>query len=102
MGHLARDERLRDHPDHAPATAQRGVGNGSHQSDVAATVNERASLRGEQTQKADKAQKTDFSELTATFKIANGVARNNDLSLKSPLLRVGGEGDINIGEDSLN
>lgn len=59
-------------------------------------------LRGEQTQAADKNQKTDFSELTATFKIANGVARNNDLSMKSPLLRVGGEGEINIGEDSLN
>lgn len=59
-------------------------------------------LRGEQTQAADKNQKTDFSELTATFKIADGVARNNDLSLKSPLLRVGGEGEINIGADSLN
>jgi AsmA protein len=59
-------------------------------------------LRGEQTQAADKNQKTDFSELTATFKIANGVARNNDLDMKSPLLRVGGEGEINIGADSLN
>jgi len=59
-------------------------------------------LRGEQTQPADKSRKTDFSELTATFRITNGVARNNDLSLKSPLLRVGGEGEINIGADSLN
>lgn len=59
-------------------------------------------LRGEHTQAADKNQKTDFSELTATFKIANGVARNNDLSLKSPLLRVGGEGEIDIGEDRIN
>ncbi len=59
-------------------------------------------LRGEQTQAADRNQKTDFSELTATFKIMNGVARNNDLSLKSPLLRVGGEGDINLGEDTLD
>ena len=59
-------------------------------------------LRGEHDQAADKAQKTDFSELTATFKIAKGVARNNDLSLKSPLLRVGGEGEINIAEDRLN
>jgi AsmA protein len=59
-------------------------------------------LRGEQTQAADKSQKTDFSELTATFKIANGIARNNDLDMKSPLLRVGGEGEINIGADSLN
>lgn len=60
------------------------------------------SLRGEHSQQADKSQKTDFSELTATFRIANGIARNNDLSLKSPLLRVGGEGDINIGEDTIN
>jgi AsmA protein len=59
-------------------------------------------LRGEHDQAADTTKKTDFSELTATFKIAKGVARNNDLSLKSPLLRVGGEGEINIGEDRLN
>jgi len=60
------------------------------------------SLRGEQTQAADSKARTDFSELTATFKIVNGVARNNDLDMKSPLLRVGGEGEINIGADSLN
>jgi len=59
-------------------------------------------LRGEQAQAADHGQRTDFSELTATFKIANGVARNNDLDMKSPLLRVAGEGEINIGADSLN
>jgi AsmA protein len=59
-------------------------------------------LSGEQTQAADKSQKTDFSELTATFNIKNGVAYNNDLSLKSPLLRVGGEGSIDIGNDALN
>ncbi|HSE01337.1 MAG TPA: AsmA family protein [Burkholderiales bacterium] len=59
-------------------------------------------LRGEETQAADSKARTDFSALTATFKIANGVARSNDLDMKSPLLRVGGEGEINIGEDSLN
>ena len=59
-------------------------------------------LRGEHTQPADKAQKTDFYELTATFGIRNGVAHNSDLSMKSPLLRVGGEGDVNVGEDTLN
>jgi len=59
-------------------------------------------LKGEQTQQADVRQKTDFSELTASFRINGGVARNNDLSMKSPLLRVGGEGEINIGADTLN
>ncbi|MGH8661884.1 MAG: AsmA family protein [Burkholderiales bacterium] len=59
-------------------------------------------LRGEHAQAADSKQRTDFSELTATFRIANGVARNNDLDMKSPLLRVRGEGEIDIGADSLN
>lgn len=59
-------------------------------------------LKGEQTQKADKSQKTDFSELTGTFNIRNGVASNNDLSLKSPLLRVGGEGAVDLGQDAVN
>jgi AsmA protein len=59
-------------------------------------------LKGQQTQAADKTQKTDFTELKASFIIKNGVAHNDDLSLKSPLLRLTGAGDINIGEDSLN
>jgi AsmA protein len=74
--------------------------------DIAGTIrNARATLgtlKGQQTKQSDKSQKTDFSELSGTFKIANGVARNNDLSLKSPLLRVGGEGEINIGGDTIN
>ena len=74
--------------------------------DVAGTIrNAKAkmgSLKGQQTQAADKNQKTDFSEMTGTFVIRNGVASNNDLAMKSPLLRVGGAGDINIGEDTIN
>lgn len=59
-------------------------------------------LRGEQTQAANAADKTDFSELSGTFSIKNGVAHNSDLSGKSPLLRLGGEGDIDIGNETLN
>ncbi|MDE2117027.1 MAG: AsmA family protein [Betaproteobacteria bacterium] len=55
-----------------------------------------------QTQAANKDEKTDFSELKASFKVNNGVAHNDDLSLKSPLLRLSGNGDINIGNDSIN
>jgi AsmA protein len=57
---------------------------------------------GDKTQGADKAEQTDFSELKATFKITNGVAHNEDLSMKSPFVRVGGKGDINVGNDSLD
>ena len=72
--------------------------------DIPGTVRRvRAELGGKDAEGvASKAQKTDFSELTASFAIKNGVAHNDDLSLKSPLLRATGAGDINIGEDSLD
>jgi AsmA protein len=47
-------------------------------------------------------EKTDFTELSASFKIANGVAHNDDLSAKTPLLRLGGNGDIFLAEDRLD
>lgn len=48
------------------------------------------------------AEKTDFSELTASFRIDGGVAHNSDLSLKSPVLRLAGDGDIDIGHDRID
>jgi AsmA protein len=50
----------------------------------------------------DKTQKTDFTELSASFTIKNGIAHNEDLDAKSPLFRLGGAGDINIPQSSLN
>jgi AsmA protein len=47
-------------------------------------------------------EKTDFSELSASFRIVNGVAHNDDLSLKSPLVRLAGGGDIDLGRDRLD
>lgn len=51
---------------------------------------------------ADATQSTDFSELSASFRIDGGVARNDDLQAKSPLLRLTGAGDIDIGRDRLD
>lgn len=59
-------------------------------------------LRGKKTQGENKSEKTSFTEMKATFAIKNGVAHNSDLSMKSPLLRVSGEGDIDIGNDRLD
>jgi AsmA protein len=53
-------------------------------------------------QSGNTAQKTDFTELTAGFTIKNGVAHNGDLSAKSPFVRITGEGDVNIAQDSLD
>ena len=47
-------------------------------------------------------EKTDFSELSASFTIRNGVAHNEDLSLKSPFLRVAGSGDVNIPQNAMD
>lgn len=71
---------------------------------IARKLREAGNLFGKQsqTQAANKDEKTDFSELKASFKVNNGVAHNDDLSLKSPLLRLSGNGDINIGNDSIN
>ncbi|MBI4989250.1 MAG: AsmA family protein [Rhodocyclales bacterium] len=60
------------------------------------------STRKDTVQQAKQTEKTDFSELTGTFRIAGGVARNDDLSMKSPFIRLGGAGDINIGEDRMD
>jgi AsmA protein len=58
--------------------------------------------KGATEQGANKADKTDFSEMSASFVIRGGVAHNEDLSAKSPFLRLGGAGDINIGNDSMD
>lgn len=39
-------------------------------------------------------EKTDFSELSSTWQVTNGLARNDDLKLVSPLLRVSGAGNV--------
>lgn len=58
--------------------------------------------RTDAVQQARAGDKTDFSELAASFRIANGVARNEDLNVKSPFLRLGGAGDIDIGNGRMN
>ncbi|HEY8102130.1 MAG TPA: AsmA family protein [Burkholderiaceae bacterium] len=56
----------------------------------------------QQTGTSSAGEKTDFSELKASFRIANGIAHNDDLSAKSPLIRVGGAGDIDIANERLD
>ncbi len=55
-----------------------------------------------QTLGVDKSEKTEFSEFKASFKVRNGVAHNDDLAVKSTILRLSGNGDIDIGRSSMN
>ncbi len=60
------------------------------------------SAKGATEQAANRQEKTDFSELSASFVIRNGIAHNEDLSLKSPFVRLSGSGDINLGNDTMD
>lgn len=53
-------------------------------------------------QLADGREKTDFSELSASFVIRDGVARNDDLAAKSPFFRLSGAGTIDLGNSRLD
>src|SRR6267143_3691827 len=70
---------------------------------IAELLRKARAVAGKQSgQAADSKERTDFSELSASFTIKNGVAHNEDLDIKSPLLRIGGSGDIDIGRSTLS
>lgn len=61
------------------------------------------SIVGAQTSKgAGNDEKTEFGELKASFKIADGVARNDDLDVQAPGLRIVGSGLIDIGRSRVD
>ena len=49
----------------------------------------------------NSAEKTDFSALEASFTIANGVAKTDDLSMVGPLVRMTGQGTTNMPGQTL-
>lgn len=51
---------------------------------------------------AREVQKTDFAELGGTYRISRGIVTNNDLLLKSPLLRLTGKGTVDLPRRRVN
>lgn len=77
--------------------------------DIAGTIRDMKNklnvLKSKDALASDKSKKTDFSELGATFTIKNGVAHNEDLEMKAPILRLAkgdSKGDIDIGNEKIN
>jgi len=66
------------------------------------SAGEMLSLKRNTETAASKTEKTDFSDLKASFRIDNGLAKNEDLSLSSPFIRLNGSGQINLVEGSLD
>ncbi|MGE4221685.1 MAG: AsmA family protein, partial [Alphaproteobacteria bacterium] len=57
---------------------------------------------GAQTKAADASKKTDFTSLEASFTVKDGVASSNDLDVRSPLFRIGGQGRSDIAAGTLD
>jgi AsmA protein len=71
--------------------------------DIGALLNKVKSLGGKsQEGSANSQDQTKFTELNATFTIKNGVAHNQDLEVKAPLIRIAGAGDIDLGNSTIN
>jgi len=62
----------------------------------------RAKLSGESTLLSNEPEQTDFSELTGTASINNGVINNQRLFAKSPYLRVEGSGTADLLQERLD
>jgi len=60
------------------------------------------SMKQDAVTRASAVEKTDFSELRASARIANGVAYSDDLDVKSPFLRIGGAGRFDIGRGTVD
>ncbi len=70
---------------------------------LAETIREaKAKFQGESVPKSDAPPQTDFSELSGSGVITNGVLNNQDLLAKSPFLRVTGAGAVNIVSETLD
>ena len=62
----------------------------------------RATLTGKGADQVKEVRKTDFSTLTASFQIADGIARSKDIQLFTPALRVHGQGQTALVPETLD
>lgn len=64
--------------------------------------NAKATLKNEAQAGDNSEQKTDFSSLTGTFNLTDGVLTNPDLKMAAPLLRLAGKGSANLLNEELD
>ncbi|MGB5442161.1 MAG: AsmA family protein [Gammaproteobacteria bacterium] len=70
---------------------------------VAALIrNARAKLKGEPAPATTEPNQTDFTEMKGTTVISNGLIRNDDLLMSSPLLRLTGKGEVSLPKETID
>lgn len=62
----------------------------------------KAALSGQKVAESNAPVQTDFSTLSGTFTAKNGVIDNQDLALKSPLLRISGSGQASLPKETID
>ncbi len=61
-----------------------------------------AALTGKKLDEDAQSVKTDFSALTVSGNFTNGVMQSDDLDMRSPLLRVGGAGSVDLPKEYID
>jgi AsmA protein len=61
-----------------------------------------AALKGQPLAPDNTPNQTDFAELKGTAVVTNGLVRNDDLTLQSPLLRIAGQGQTNLADETID
>jgi AsmA protein len=64
--------------------------------------NAKATLKNEAQTGDNSEQRTDFSSLTGSFNLTDGVLTNPDLKMAAPLLRLAGKGSANLLNEELD
>jgi len=62
----------------------------------------RAALKGQPAPAETGPNQTDFASLTGSVNVSDGLARNDDLLLQSPLLRVAGAGQTSLVDETID
>ena len=62
----------------------------------------KAKLGGDLNATSTGEKKTDFTSLTGSFSMSKGVVTNPDLAMASPLIRLGGKGNVNLLSEVLD
>ncbi|MCP4411912.1 MAG: AsmA family protein [Gammaproteobacteria bacterium] len=60
-----------------------------------------AKIKGQTVTPSNEPQQTDFASFTGSFTLGQGIVKNSDLKLLSPLLRVSGNGSADIIKETM-
>jgi AsmA protein len=61
-----------------------------------------ATLKGQPAPKQEQPNQTDFALMRGSAKVTNGLVKNDDLFMQSPLLRIAGAGEVSLPQETVD